>query len=257
MVTPIVTPQQVRDRMLGLKEVLDSVDQDALDALIDESIMDVQGEIEQDTHIWLSPRVVKCNPDPALVLGKDYDVAQDYYDFYQSNYRVTGQFNLRNRPIISVQRVAVEYGVGQAIMTYPADWIRLDKHLGRLSVVPITGGVSGNALGILPLVYWLPMLSGAAMNGVVPQLVAIDVTAGIQDAASAPEWQPLRTIITRAATLAVRESLSELIPSSASRDGVSISIAPSAQTTEKIQKDLEDFKRRFRRANAPVNIEVV
>jgi len=101
----------------------------------------------------------------------------DRYDFYRRDYSNFGFLQLREYPVISIERYALQYpGSPNAIIDFDKTWIQLDKNAGHVQVYPSTG-IYTNAFvssggGYLPLVY-----GGAEY---LPNLISIDYTAGFE-----------------------------------------------------------------------------
>lgn len=96
------------------------------------------------------------------------------HDYYREDFNAFSLIQLDNYPVISVEAFQVRYPSGQAIVEYPAEWIRLDRVKGTLQIVPTAGTLSEFVIGqggsYLPAIY-----SGMAY---LPQLFHVEYTAG-------------------------------------------------------------------------------
>lgn len=97
-------------------------------------------------------------------------------DYYAADYPEFSIIQLENYPVISLEEFKVEYPSGQTVVTFPDEWVRLDKTHGIVRIVPTAGTLSNIILGqggaFLPAVY-----SGLSH---LPDLFKIDYTAGFQ-----------------------------------------------------------------------------
>lgn len=104
-------------------------------------------------------------------------IVGEKYDFYRRDYQNFGFVQLREYPIISVEKYALRYpGSPTEIIKFDPSWIQVDKAAGHLQVYPSTG-LYTNAFvsaggGYLPLIY-----GGAEY---LPNLIEIDYTAGFE-----------------------------------------------------------------------------
>ena len=80
-----------------------------------------------------------------------------------------------NVPILSVERVAMEYPLGFQVLEFPKEWISVDP-LKRIQIIPKTGTLSQVLIGSGQVL--LPVLAGSV--GHVPDLLVVDYTAGFK-----------------------------------------------------------------------------
>lgn len=273
MVTPprVISPESVYRQLLSIKPVLSLLDQGELDHLCLDAIDSAQAEFERETRLFLWPRRVLTYPTSSDVFGGDgvtgtYDMTHNQFDFYQSGYRSVGYFTARHRPCLSVQRLSVEYGAGLILLTYPPAWIRVDVWNGIINVMPISALGAGPTYGLLQPEFWLPLLSGGWLNGVIPLIVSIDYTVGFPfSSQGAPYLQvsedaqfgDLRIGLAQMASLIVRESVMELVPQSVSADGVPISFPSFQLHTTQLRQLVEEFKASFKQQYSPIQMAVV
>jgi len=171
-----------------------SQQEEAIQNAINWSVSRAERELKSD----LRKKVIKCYPAANLVKGVDYDVDEDPYDFFHTDYQSFGYMVLRHRPVQSIQKVDLRYGPAFEILTYPMDWIRCNRKFGRLSVLP-TASAFG-AIGPIVLAsgyFFLPMMLGWVRD-IVPQMICVDYTSGVD--ATDPEFAELRHQVARLAT---------------------------------------------------------
>jgi hypothetical protein len=170
---------------------------DEVNAALQNAINWAVSRAERELKSDLYPKVIKTYPDAGLVKGEDYDIEEDPYDFFRTDYMSFGYLVLRHRPVISVEKVELRYGHSLQILTYPNDWVRLNRKFGRLSVLPTIGafGVSG-PLMLASGYFFLPIMMGWAKD-IVPQLICVDYTAGID--ATDPQYAELRHLLAKLA----------------------------------------------------------
>ena len=198
-----------RKGLLGLDSYLELFgDQDAQNAAIDEAIAAADARVMRELHLTLGTSVIKAWPDA----GAEYDVEEEPYDFHREQYRRYGFLQLRRKPVVSVERVRLMFGPSNTVITYPSEWVRLNKLAGHLSIVP-TPGTAWQGLILQSGAYYLPYISGGTwLQDSVPQMIAVDYTAGLGDAGEAgadadPRFADLRH---QRARLAAREVLMDL-----------------------------------------------
>lgn len=172
------------------------------DGQIQSYLQVAQNSLETDLNIHYDSQSVGCSWS-----DDTFDMTEDPYDFYASQYSSFGFLVLRRRPVQSVERVRLMYSAQNHIITYPASWIRVDRKMGRLSIVP-TPGTGLEGLVMINGSYWLPTMAGLWLKDMMPQLIAVDYTVGLSDSEIAgAHYKEHAHHITR---LALRECLVEL-----------------------------------------------
>lgn len=102
---------------------------------------------------------------------------EEMHDYYRNDYSAFTIIQLDNYPVISVEALNVQYPSGQNVVTFPNEWLRIDKNHGIIRVVPTAGTLSEILVGAggsyLPAIY----------NGMshLPDLFSLDYTAGFED----------------------------------------------------------------------------
>lgn len=183
----------MRRCLAGLDEFVASAlgDAAAQDAAIDSAIADADARIRRELMIEMGTVRVASWPDDDMVLGTDYDVEEEPYDFTSAQFRRWGFVRLRRRPVQSVQRVRLMLGRHNTILTYPQQWIRINKRSGHLSIVP-TPGAGWSGLVLQGGTYFIPYYSSGWMGDNIPQVIAVDYTAGLGGDYAKDEYADLR-----------------------------------------------------------------
>ena len=200
-------------------------------------------EIQRLTGTRLEPTIIKMNPAE----GDEYDLEEDPFDYQERHWKGWPRFKTRWRPIISVERVAVEWGEGSGLLSIPLDFVRLRKKLGVISLVP-SGSAAAVTVGSgYHLLSWL---GGTQRMGIVPQMVAIDYTAGVTDILSNPDYADLRECIVKEAAQRVIEAIIDAISrgaTSISLDGLSESadVSGLAEQQRVMRESVEKFVRSY------------
>jgi len=177
-------------------------------------------------------------------------MTDDQYNYIVSSPQECSVWYTHYRPIISVQQVALQYSPNNPVFTVPAQWIRVDQFIGRITIVPVIDPLLGG--GGVPLTgYYMPLYSAVTMN-VVPNLVTIDYTAGIENVLTDAKWAELRKNIMFKVAADVRRMAWELIPQSHSLDGVSDSFSSTSALADFWDKQWDAYVIKFGQQNAPI-----
>ena len=217
----------------GLSDFLASLGS-STDAVVRPHIAAAEADIQRLTGTRLEPTVIKMNPADDAV----YDMEEDTFDFQQRAWLGWPTFKTRWRPIISVERVAVEYGQDQGLISIPSTYVRMRKKTGRVSLVPSGAGAAVTVGSGYTL---LTFLGGAHRQGLVPQMVAIDYTAGVREIGENPEYADLLECVAQEAAQRVLGAAMHGVSqgsTSISMDGLSESVDVSG--LERRQKSLQD-----------------
>lgn len=172
---------------------------------------------------------------------------RESHDYYRADYPEFNIIQLENYPVISVDEYRVEYPSGQTVVTFPPEWVRVDKHHGIVRIVPTAGTLSTIILGeggaYLPAVY-----SGLSH---LPDLFYITYTAGFEKVPA-----NLLDLIGMMAALGPFNILGDLIAGagianlSVSIDGLSQNIGTTSSATNsgygaRIKQYLEQIKKQL------------
>lgn len=171
----LVTPKVVRENFcFGLP--LTKEDGSAMpDENIQFYIDNAYNEVERRLSVFLAPTKIVCNPEKRGIA--DFDLAEQPYDYNYRQYRHWGFLQLRQYPIVSVERVALVLPNDKEVVVFDPDWIKVYPKVGQISIVPYAGsptvmavaGAAGTAF---------PFLTGQFSRN-FPQAIWVDYTAGV------------------------------------------------------------------------------
>lgn len=71
----------------------------------------------------------------------------EYHDFFAQDYRDFCFIQLNNWPVISVDRLEVQYPTASTPINFPIEWVQLRKERGSFHLVPTTGSLSTILMG--------------------------------------------------------------------------------------------------------------
>ncbi len=208
-----------------------------------EKLVAAERSMERELRVFFTPREMVTPATPqaerdALVGAGQQVVEEPGYDYdpalFQGN--TWGLIELRQRPAISVSRIGFYYPAPTGLVfEVPLDWVRLDKKVGRISLVPTQTMLS------LPLNAFIMSAIGGGRN--IPLMLHVRYRAGLENAAT--EWPDLLTLIKRQAVLDIIGD--RFIPGSGSvsADGLSQSISFEAS---KYQDDVDHKVEKLRSA---------
>lgn len=255
--------EHVRRCLIGLESFFAKFgDVTAQNTAIDHAITDANARVRRELHVELGTVRVVSWPEASKVEGTDYDVTEEPYDYSSSQYRAWGFLRLRRRPVQSIERVRIMLGPTNTVLTYPSEWIRLNKKPGQLSIVP-TPGAGWSGMVLQNGQYFLPLLSHGMLSDNVPHVIAVDYTAGLGNALSYDEdadanYADLRHQCARLAAQELLVDFSNMVApgiqsTSISEDGASESITYRrgnnvmfGDLIARIETDWERFKAEWR-----------
>lgn len=206
---------------------------DLSDDYIWEKLRVAESELQHALRVPFVPtRFLPADPtaEELAALGDmpwQIDPGYDYEpDFFSSG--SWGYLDLRNRPLVSVERVHIDLpGLGTKY-TIPNDWQRLDKKYAQIQFVPTSGS------GSIPLNAF--MLQVVSLGRRIPMAIKVTYTAGITDVERTfPE------LLDAARKMAVVSMLADrFLPQSGSisADGLSQSISADM---DKYRDNVEDI----------------
>lgn len=242
----IAANQRVRNKLSGINSVLEEIGQGEVEDQIQDALESAQAEFEERTHVWVWARKVKTYPAQSDVLGTDYDVQEDALDFYTTSDRMASYFALPHRPLTSVQRLAIEYSATQNLITYPANWMRVNHSMGVIMIVPPLG--TGSIAAPTGAEQFLPLLR-SNFRDAGPLMVSVDYIAGIADADTNPQYSRARDCICKMAAAEIRQNNAGLIANSVGRDGATASFDNNMEQiklfTDQAAEYMEHFKNQY------------
>ncbi|GAB6276249.1 MAG: hypothetical protein SAMD01599839_07890 [Rectinema sp.] len=214
------------------------------DAQVRSTIRSASDEIARALKITIEKKRILCQPDASLVLGVDYDEAEDPYTYRHDKWNRSGRIVLRRRPIISVSRFEF-YGIADQKILNLLSWTRIDHRKGVISFYPRAG--SDNSFRIIPAA----MTLGASwMSGDYPHGYKVDYVAGYENSSRIPD--DLREVIGKVAACKLLNIIGDGLiagfsSSSLSIDGLSESFSSTQSATNaffgaRIQVYLKDIE---------------
>lgn len=183
-------------------------------------------EVERRLGIFLRPTKIICNPSEEDI---DYDLVEPPYDYDLERYRAWGYLQLRQYPIISVERVRLVLPNNQTVVDFKHDWIKVNPMSGQIRIVPYAGSPSimtiAGATGTS-----FPLLTGQFARN-FPHALWIDYTAGME---SIPE--DIKAVVAKLAAIDILGIAGDAILAgvasvSTSVDGLSESFSTTASAT--------------------------
>lgn len=229
-----------RDRlMLGLRRLAPRAE--ITDELLLAKLIAAEASLSRELRVWFTPREVlpwsaaQAEIDALQDAGKtvEFEPGYDYSpDFYDGD--SWGRLELRQVQVIDVHKIEFVYpSMQQGLYSIPADWIRVDKKYGSISLVPT------NATVVLPLNNFILTVLGGGRS--VPLMLQVRYSAGLQNAAR--DWPDLVDVIKKDAMLRVIDDLWLPGSGSTSADGLSQSLSWDADKyREAIGKKVETLR---------------
>lgn len=254
----IITRGDVELEMLGVMPLLETISDVTLQRAFDSAISAAHAHLEERLEMCIEPTVIMMDPPATLTAGEDYDRTEPALDYRVGDFsrRSLPKWTLRRRPVISVQSVRLGFGPESAatMLTVPASWVRVNKPLGVINVVPSgRDTVMAGSMGI----WFAPLLDKAWAWNIIPQFVYIDYTAGNPNATTDPEWGELRNVLATEAAIVMLERVVRLLPASVSLDGFSQSFTDVERHVEMLRKDVDTFIKRWRARYHPPIMAVI
>lgn len=196
-----------------------------------------EADIAHQLRVFLEPTKVfpyEPSSDEIAALGGTpwiEDPANDYDpEFFQGD--KWGWLQTRRTPIVSVESIKIVYPQpSTSLYQIPDAWIKPDKRAGVIRLLPTAGAFTA------PLAAFLMQMLGGGI--VIPNVIQISYTAGLQNVRSDPRWADLVDVVYKKASLLTVEDL--FLPSggSVSGDGLSQSISVKMQDyTDMIDRKL-------------------
>jgi hypothetical protein len=265
LITPIAIPlMEIKNRMGGLQYWLRDaakLDSPYTDDTITKHVITAVRRMEEDTQTRITPvQIVSTNLDGTFNAGTVPDTASTYdpygnqlplkidspYPYFRDDATEYFKMCLRERPILTVQRIRVIAGVQQALFLVPTEWLNWDVQSGRMWLLPIN---TGNLLTAFSTTFSLIELNFGQKN-YIPNLIHVDYQAGLPFGwEQHSDYAPLRRCIAEMAAQYVMEDISELYHagrlSVTVSDGEGLSHTWSYSRFEKRKKELMESVARY------------
>lgn len=174
MLVEEMTPAYLRQAYLlgvALGTAWDGVAGDiAMQQILNGILVDVQSKV----GISFARKVVKTDPDPALVQGVDYDIAGERLHHFRAQLMTTHYYiPLPYSNVVSIEQVRLFYG-NQHVYTVPDDWVYFTSKEGILRINPsLTNSVLQSNFGGFDSVFYTFFF-----REVIPHAWALDYTFG-------------------------------------------------------------------------------
>lgn len=136
-------------------------------------IKSAERDVERRLGVLLNPTKIVCNPGPE----DEYDMAEPPYDYNLRQYQNWGFVQLRQWPILTVDRVRLVLPNGQTVVEYPKEWVKVYPKVGQINIVPYTGSPTVMSVASAGSGGY-PLLTGQFARN-FPQAIHIDYTAGL------------------------------------------------------------------------------
>lgn len=253
----IIDHDDVRRRILGLSHYLDAIEDEDLDAVYDDAIEAATASFEDALQMCIEETVIKQDPEDTDVAGVDYDRLEPPMDWEKpASFDRLLTFQMRRRPIISVERIMLKLADDIPLIEFPAEWYEdhLQWHLGRVTLIPVAlGDMVLSATGT-PIYQWM---TGRMPWPVLPQCLYINYTAGWRNAATDPAFSHFRRHLAVQAALYAMEDIQDLLPSSVSLDGASQTFDTVQQRLERRAQGIDDFLKEWKQKHMPASTVVL
>lgn len=209
----------VKKRLLGLEGWLTKaalLPTPYMDTDIQSAITVATRQFEMDTQFDITKRQNYCIADGvyANTDGTSVDAAykpnkEDPYNFYINDSMEFFRINLKRRPVTAIQRVSLAWNPSSTIFTFPSEWLRVDKYMGRFTIMPFSGSVQLLASGVA----FNAILATMGGHDHLPAMINVDYQSGLPaDWDSDSDWSPLARAIEEYAAYYVCLDLVELLP---------------------------------------------
>jgi hypothetical protein len=240
----IIDADAVRSHLIGVAAQLDALVGDG-DSPYLEAANAAQAEFERATRILVEPRTIRMNPDGT----EAYDVEEDPLTLRKMNSARPPRWQLRRRPVIELLSCRFEFSSANRVLSWNPSNLRVNKHLGIVTLVPFTNLTVGAAGAS---VYWAVMGTGTWPGDVIPQFVCIDYRAGYTDAATNPDLADLRRALANRAALEVLQRAIRVLPNSDSLDGFSQQFTSVERQVELMGQEWAAFLSAYQRRERPL-----
>ncbi len=252
----VITHEQVRRRLLGIKYYLDAIDADDLDAVFDDHIAAATARFERELGCCIERKVIVQDPDPGAVKGVDYDILEPALNWNRQGMDDLITLTMRRRPIISVERIRLKLAQGVQLITFPPEWYADHQqfNLGIVTLVPVAlGDMALSSTGV-PIYQWV---TGRMPWPVIPQMLYVNYTAGWADAEDDPDLADLRVMLSSEAALRALRDIRRMVPSGASLDGASQQFGDVQKELEDRKAEIDEFIAEWRARYNPPNLVVI
>lgn len=191
----VLTPDDMRYTYLwGIDEIANDLEQSSWDDeqyryYVESAVRDFEATLDIDIYrrVRKTDREVEDNKllqADFWMEGVDYTDIEPVYDFDPDSWKQFGFMQLRHRPVISVERVALRNPLNQEVFDLTeSHWVRIkDKEAGQLNLFP----EFGLQYTYSPFVAG-PFIYQHIQNSRYPQGMEVNYTSGYADASKVPD----------------------------------------------------------------------
>lgn len=250
---PAITHEHVKRRLQGVAPYIEA---DGIPTeLYDEVIAAAHQRFERELQIFIDPQVIKCRPDDSMVAGEDYDREEAGLPYTTGSIdrHTLPHWHTRRRPVISVEDVRLTFGENFQVLNIPDEWIEVNKHIGRIDILPKQVGAIASSMGA----WYAPLLDRAWKWKVIPQFVRIDYTAGYENPETNQRMAEMRMELARMAAVVTMRDHRRAIPTSESLEGFSQQFSSMEQIISEETELVEKFLRDWQKQNRPARMVVL
>jgi hypothetical protein len=248
----IISADDVRTHLGGLAQYVDALGPELAARAYAERIAAAEAWFQRTTRVRLAPTHIVTYPEE----GQEYDIADDAYTLHGASSTRPIRVQLRWRPIIEMIQMTLEFHRGAEIIRFPASWERMNKRLGIVTIIPF--GAAAPAVAAAGATMWLPVL-GRSMwpQDTIPQLLAVDYRAGLENADTDPELADVRDCLGRAAAWRLIQDIPRLVPDSVTLDGFTQSFSRIHEMVEDLQTSVNTFVELYQGRERPMVVGIL
>jgi hypothetical protein len=103
------------------------------------------------------------------------NIVNEEHHYWLSDYVQWGYMKLFKHPIISITSLTINFPENQALVSFPTEWIRMEKTAGQIALVPTYGSIVQFMAGYGVI---FPLMMGAVVH--VPNIWRVSYRAGFE-----------------------------------------------------------------------------
>lgn len=130
-------------------------------------------------------------------------IPDEAHDYYADDYSHWAWLHVFRYPILTVNSISGKFPQNQSLITFPSEWLVVDKAAGHIQLLPTGGTISQYLIGSTSL--FLPLIE---RGGYIPGFWHVDYTAGFADGQIPMD---LNDAVAKLATMSVCHVLGDLI----------------------------------------------
>jgi hypothetical protein len=259
---PIITTNQIKAQLGGVAPYVAILDAQLEGAVSAQLYLDAanaaQQRFERDLQAAFNKTRVIQRPIGSASLddGSSYDVWEAPLDYVVGmiSRQTLPRWELRRRPVISVDRMVLQFDDELQVLDIPREWFRCQQELGVVSVMPVGPAA---AIAHQSGAWFLPLIDTGWPWPVIPQFVCIDYTCGYETPQTDYRLSEMRMYMAKLAAGHVLEAIQGMVPSSVSTDGFSQSFDAVGQRLQRLNTEVEQFITGYQREFRPARMVVI